>query len=148
MPGHHCIDNAIHTYAGIQLRAECARVMRAQDCFEPTGLAKITGAYNLPAKWIAHTVGPITNGSPNDEDRALLASCYESCMDAALEVGAASVAFCCIGTGLFGFPQEEAAEIAVRTVRGWLDKSESDIRVVFDVFLESDERIYRDILFR
>ena len=147
VPGHHCIDNAIHTYAGIQLRAECARIMRVQDGPEPTGLAKITEAYNLPAKWIAHTVGPIANGSPNDEDRALLASCYESCMDAALELGATSIAFCCIGTGVFGFPQEEAAEIAVRTVRGWLDKSESDIHVVFDVFLESDERIYRDILF-
>ena len=147
VPGHHCIDNAIHTYAGIQLRAECARIMRAQGRLEPTGLAKMTGAYNLPAKWIAHTVGPIADGSPNDEDRALLASCYASCMDAALEAGAASIAFCCIGTGVFGFPQEEAAQIAVRTVRGWLDESESGIHVVFDVFLESDERIYRDILF-
>lgn len=147
VPGHHCIDNAIHTYAGIQLRAECARIMRAQGHPEPTGLAKMTEAYNLPAKWIAHTVGPIANGSPDDEDRALLASCYESCMDAALEAGAANIAFCCVGTGIFGFPQEEAAKLAVRTVRRCLDESESDIHVVFDVFLESDERIYRDILF-
>ena len=147
VPGHHCIDSAIHTYAGIQLRAECARIMRSQGRPEPTGLAKMTGAYNLPAKWIVHTVGPIADGSPDAEDRALLASCYESCMDAALEAGAASIAFCCIGTGVFGFPQEEAAQIAVHTVRGWLDESESGIHVVFDVFLESDERIYRDILF-
>ena len=147
VPGHHCIDNAIHTYAGIQLRAECARIMRSQGRPEPTGLAKMTGAYNLPAKWIAHTVGPIADGSPDAEDRALLASCYESGMDAALEAGAASIAFCCIGTGVFGFPQEEAAQIAVRTVRGWLDESESSIHVVFDVFLESDKKIYRDILF-
>ena len=147
VPGHHCIDNAIHTYAGIQLRAECARIMQAQGRPEPTGLAKMTGAYNLPAKWVVHTVGPIADGNPDDEDRALLASCYESCLDAARETGAESIAFCCIGTGVFGFPQKEAAEIAVRTVRRWLDGNGPGIHVVFDVFLESDERIYRDVLF-
>lgn len=87
VPGHHCIDNAIHTYAGIQLRAECARIMQTQGRPEPSGLAKMTGAYNLPAKWVAHTVGPIADGNPDDEDRALLASCYESCLDAARETG-------------------------------------------------------------
>ena len=147
VPGHRCIDNAIHTYAGIQLRAECARIMRAQGHPEPTGMSKMTGAYNLPSRWIAHTVGPVADGSPDDTDRALLASCYGSCLDAAQKAGAESIAFCCIGTGVFGFPQEEAARIAVRTVRGWLDENKSDIHVVFDVFLESDERIYRDILF-
>ena len=121
--------------------------MQAQGRPEPTGLAKMTGAYNLPAKWVAHTVGPIADGNPGDEDRALLASCYESCLDAARETGAESIAFCCIGTGVFGFPQKEAAEIAVRTVRRWLDGNGPGTHVVFDVFLESDERIYRDILF-
>lgn len=147
VPGHHCIDNAIHTYAGIQLRAECARIMQAQGHPEPTGLAKMTGAYNLPAKRVAHTVGPIADGSPSDEDRALPASCYANCLDATQKAGAESIAFCCIGTGVFGFPQEEATQIAVRTVREWLDGNEPGIHVVFDVFLESDERIYRDILF-
>lgn len=147
VPGHHCIDNAIHTYAGIQLRAECARIMVAQGYEEPTGQAKITGAYNLPAKRIIHTVGPIAGGCPTDLHRRQLASCYESCLDLAKAEGLRSIAFCCISTGIFGFPQREAAEIAVRTVRAWLGTSSSDIAVVFNVFGEEDEHIYRDLLF-
>jgi len=146
VPGHHCIDNAIHTYAGVQLRMECAKIMAAQGMEEPTGQVKVTGAYNLPAKRILHTVGPIANGCPTARHRAQLASCYRSCLDAAEAEGLRSVAFCCISTGIFGFPQKEAAEIAVRTVRTWLDRISSDITVIFNVFGSEDERIYRELL--
>jgi len=146
VPGHHCIDNAIHTYAGVQLRIECARLMDAQGGEEPTGQAKVTSAYNLPARRIIHTVGPIANGCPTARHRAELASCYRSCLDAAAAEGLRSIAFCCISTGIFGFPQKEAAAIAVRTVRAWLAETGADMVVVFNVFGEKDERLYRDLL--
>ena len=146
VPGHHCIDNAIHTFAGVQLRAECARIMEAQGHEEPTGTAKITSAYNLPARHVIHTVGPIANGRPTDLHREELASCYRSCLDLAAANDLRSIAFCCISTGIFGFPQEEAAEIAVRTVREWLDGHDADMAVVFNVFMQKDDSIYRDLL--
>lgn len=146
VPGHHCIDNAIHTFAGVQLRAECARIMEAQGHEEPTGTAKITSAYNLPARHVIHTVGPIANGRPTDLHREELASCYRSCLDLASANDLHSIAFCCISTGVFGFPQEEAAEIAVRTVREWLDGHDADMVVVFNVFMPKDESIYGDLL--
>ncbi len=145
-PLHYCIDNAIHTFAGVQLRAECARLMSAQGHEEPTGQAKVTDAYNLPARRVIHTVGPIANGMPTARHRVELASCYRSCLDAAAAEGLRSVAFCCISTGVFGFPQREAARIAVRTVRVWLDEHSSSMTVVFNVFLAQDEKIYRDEL--
>ena len=146
VPGHHCIDNAIHTYAGVQLRIECARLMDAQGGEEPTGQAKVTSAYNLPARRIIHTVGPIANGCPTARHRAELASCYRSCLDAAAAEGLRSIAFCCISTGIFGFPQKEAAAIAVRTVRAWLAETGTEMVVVFNVFGEKDERLYRALL--
>ena len=145
VPGHHCIDNAIHTYAGVQLRTECARIMEEQGHEEPTGQAKATAAYNLPSKRIIHTVGPIANGCPTDLHREQLASCYTSCLDLAASESLRSIAFCCISTGVFGFPQQEAAEIAVRTVREWLDTTRADITVVFNVFSGKDERIYQGV---
>ena len=146
VPGHHCIDNAVHTFAGVQLRAECARIMDAQGFDEPTGTAKITPAYNLPAKHIIHTVGPIANGHPTDGHREQLAACYRSCLDVAAEQNLGSVAFCCISTGIFGFPQKEAAGIAVRTVRDWLDHHDADMTVVFNVFTPEDEALYAQAL--
>lgn len=146
VPGHHCIDNAIHTYAGVQLRLECARLMAAQGHEEPTGVAKVTDAYNLPAMRVIHTVGPIANGYPTARHRAQLATCYRSCLDAAAAEGLRSIAFCCISTGIFGFPQREAADIAVRSVRAWLEGAESDLTVVFNVFGAADERLYRELL--
>ena len=145
-PGHHCIDNAIHTYAGVQLRIECNRLMQAQGYEEPTGQAKVTYAYNLPSKRVVHTVGPIANGRPTDLHREQLASCYRSCLDAAASEGLRSIAFCCISTGVFGFPQEEAAGIAVRTVRERINTTGLEMIVVFNVFGEKDERIYRELL--
>lgn len=146
VPGHHCIDNAIHTYSGVQLRAECARLMEEQGTEEPTGMAKITPAYNLPCKHVIHTVGPIANGNPTNLHRAQLASCYTNCLGLAASEGLASIAFCCISTGVFGFPQREAAQIAVRTVKEWLGSHGSEMRVVFNVFSKTDERIYRELL--
>lgn len=116
-PLHNCIDNCIHTFAGLRLRNKCAEIMREQEHEEPTGQAKITPAYNLPCKYVIHTVGPIVSGKLTARDEELLASCYKSCLALAEETGLRSVAFCCISTGVFGFPQRRAAEIAVQTVK-------------------------------
>lgn len=149
-PLHYCIDNAIHTFAGMQLRYECARIMIEQGHEEPTGKAKITPAYNLPAKHVIHTVGPIANGALNDKLREQLASSYRSCLEASVEAGDTSVAFCCISTGVFGFPAKDAARIAVDTTRAWLDDRESAGKeipiIVLNVFLDSDEDIYKRLL--
>ena len=146
VPGHHCIDNAIHTFAGVQLRVECARIMESQGHEEPTGAAKVTDAHNLPAKRIIHTVGPIANGRPTDLHREQLASCYSSCLDLAAAEGLRSVACCCIRTGVFGCPKGEAAEIAVRAVSRWLNENGSDMAVAFNVFGHDDEAVYRSLL--
>lgn len=146
-PLHSCIDNAIHTFAGVQLRLECAQLMAAQGYEEPTAQAKVTDAYNLPARRVIHTVGPIAAGRPSQRHRRELAQCYTACLDAAAGEGLGSIAFCCISTGVFSFPQEEAARIAVRTVRAWLDAHpQADIRVIFNVFLDEDAAIYRRLL--
>ena len=146
VPGHHCIDNAIHTFAGVQLRLECARIMDAQGHEEPTGCAKITAAYNLPSRHVVHTVGPIANGRPSELHRSQLASCYRRCLDLAQGNSLSSITFCCISTGVFGFPQQEAAEIALKTVREWLDRTGSQMTVVFNAFSDKDYDIYADLL--
>lgn len=146
-PLHYCIDNAIHTFAGVQLRAACAALMQAQGHPEPTAQAKITDAFNLPSRFVVHTVGPIADGRPTDTHRRQLAECYGACLDAAAEAGLASIAFCCISTGVFGFPQAEAASIAVVTVRRWLDEHpDTPMTVVFNVFSETDESLYHPLL--
>ncbi|MDY2788571.1 MAG: protein-ADP-ribose hydrolase [Atopobium sp.] len=144
--GHHCIDNAIHTFAGVQLRMECAKIMASQGHEELTGLAKITKAYNLPAKHVIHTVGPIANGHPTNLHRMQLASCYKNCLDLALKNNLSSLAFCCISTGVFGFPQKEAAEIAVTTIRDWLNQTHSQITIVCNVFSHTDWETYSELL--
>lgn len=150
VPGHHCIDNAIHTFAGVQLRLECARLMAEQGYPEPTGMAKVTDAFNLPSKTIIHTVGPIAEGNATPSDCALLANCYTACLDAALDASCTSIAFCCISTGVFGFPQERAARIAVSSVVEWLKAQESACasvpEVIFNVFLDTDRACYEEIL--
>ena len=144
-PGHNCIDNVIHSAAGLQLREECASIMRAQGHEEPTGQVKITKGYNLPAKHVLHTVGPIIEGPLTEKDRELLASCYRSCLKLAEENRLKSVAFCCISTGVFRFPKEEAARIAVSTVRGYLEKGTIE-KVIFCVHGEENLRIYQNLL--
>ena len=149
-PLHYCIDNAIHTFAGIQLRLECARIMRKQGHPEPTGQAKVTPAYNLPSHHVIHTVGPIANGSPTQEHREQLASSYRACLNAAAQADDSSVAFCCISTGAFGFPSEQAAPLAVETVRTWLAERDTAglpaPTVIFNMYKDSDEALYRDLL--
>lgn len=146
-PCHSCIDNIIHSFAGVQLRIKCNELMEAQGHEEETGKAKITPAYNLPSKFVLHTVGPIILGELEEEDCRLLADCYRSCLSLAAENGLRSVAFCCISTGVFRFPQERAAEIAVKTVKAFLDHSETSLkRVIFNVFKDSDWEIYSNIL--
>ena len=146
-PCHSCIDNIIHSFAGVQLRIKCSELMEAQGHEEETGKAKITPAYNLPSKFVLHTVGPIILGELEEEDCRLLADCYRSCLSLAAENGLRSVAFCCISTGVFRFPPERAAEIAVKTVKAFLDHSETSLkRVIFNVFKDSDWEIYSNIL--
>lgn len=140
------VGNVIHSAAGLQLREECAAIMRAQGHEEPTGQAKLTGGYNLPARHVLHTVGPIITGELTDRDREELASCYRSCMALAVENGLRSVAFCCISTGVFRFPREEAARIAVRTVRAFLRTDASLEKVVFCVHGDENRRIYEKLL--
>ena len=145
-PCHNCIDNCIHTYAGIQLRLDCAELMESQGYEEPTGQAKITPAYNLPCDYVIHTVGPIVRGKLKKQHCDLLASCYRSCLKLADETGITSIAFCCISTGVFMFPNEKAAEIAVQTVKEYKAETGSKMEVIFNVFKESDEQIYSKIL--
>ena len=146
IPNHRCIDNAIHTYAGVELRLACAELMELQGYPEPTGQAKITPAFNLPCRYVLHTVGPIISGIVTKEDKELLASCYRSCLELAAENGLESVAFCCISTGEFHFPNELAAEIAIRTVKEFHKKQTSVKKVIFNVFKNLDKKIYEKLL--
>ena len=146
VPNHRCIDNAIHSFAGIELRLECAAIMKTQVHEEPTGQAKLTKAYNLPSKYVLHTVGPIVMGTLTNQDKNDLASCYRSCMRLAAEHDLESVAFCCISTGEFHFPNEEAAKIAVTTVKEEMNRKTSIKKVVFNVFKDYDKEIYETLL--
>ena len=145
-PCHNCIDNCIHTFAGVRLRYHCNQIMELQGYEEPTGKAKITPAYNLPCDYVIHTVGAIVQGALKQEHCRQLESCYQSCLEIAVQNQIKSIAFCCISTGVFGFPQREAAEIAVRTVRQF--RGQNDIQVIFNVFREDDYDIYKGLLDR
>ena len=141
-PCHGCIDNAIHSAAGLQLRGECAELMKRQGHEEPAGQAKITRAYNLPCRYVIHTVGPVVSGDLTDLHREQLASCYRSCLELAAAKGLKTVAFCCLSTGVFRFPNEEAARIAVAAVR----KHDGGLKVIFNVFKDWDYEIYQKLL--
>lgn len=155
-PMHGCIDNVIHTMAGIQLRLACAEMMAAQGHEEPVGHAKVTPGFNLPAKHVIHTVGPLIEGMPTRRHQEQLAACYTSCLDAAHKEGCATVAFPCISTGAFMFPNEQAARIAVDSVRSWLDRQDRTAhaageepvvhKVVFDLYTQEDMDAYQGIL--
>ena len=146
IPNHRCIDNTIHTYAGVELRLACEELMEQQGYPEPTGRAKITPAYNLPCRYVLHTVGPIINGRVSKADEELLSSCYRSCLELAAENSLESLAFCCISTGEFHFSNELAAEIAVATVKEFLRKQTSVKKVIFNVFKDLDKAIYEKLL--
>ncbi len=145
-PNHGCIDNCIHTFAGIQLRSACNEIMQKQGHEEATGTAKITPAFNLPCDYVLHTVGPIIRGRLTERDRELLASCYRSCLTLAEQNHVKSVAFCCISTGEFHFPNNRAAQIAVSTVKEYKEQTNSEIEVIFNVFKDIDLQIYRKLL--
>ena len=146
IPSHRCIDNAIHTFAGVELRLACGELMEQQGYPEPTGQAKITPAFNLPCKYVLHTVGPIVKGRVTKQDEALLSSCYRSCLELAAENGLESVAFCCISTGEFHFPNEQAAQIAIETVKQFMNTKTSVKKVIFNVFKDLDNEIYARLL--
>ncbi len=145
-PCHSCIDNMIHTMSGVQLRLACHEIMRKQGHEEPAGRAKITPGFNLPCRYVLHTVGPIVEGLLTPMHEELLSSCYSSCLELAQENGIGSIAFCCISTGVFMFPPQRAAEIAVATVRKWLEETGSGMKVIFNVFRDTDREIYDRLL--
>ncbi|WP_323155902.1 protein-ADP-ribose hydrolase [Streptococcus suis] len=145
VPHHRCIDNAIHSQAGLQLRLACYQLMKAQGHLEATGQAKITPAYNLPANYVIHTVGPIIQEEVRSQDEALLASSYQKSLELAVEKGLTSIAFCCISTGEFRFPQKRAAEIAIKTVRAFVH-DHPQLQVIFNVFKDEDREIYQELL--
>ncbi|MCI8969076.1 MAG: protein-ADP-ribose hydrolase [Lachnospiraceae bacterium] len=146
VPCHGCIDNAIHSAAGIELRLECSRIMEKQKTEEPAGRAKITKAYNLPCRYVLHTVGPIIRGAVTGKDQNLLSACYRSCLELAAACQLKSIAFCCISTGEFHFPNEKAAEIAIQTVQDYQKKDQNSLEVVFNVFKDNDYKIYQQLL--
>ena len=146
VPCHGCIDNAIHTFAGVQLREACFNIMQKQQHEEKTGESKITPAFNLPCRYILHTVGPIVHGHLTKQDRDQLTSCYRSCLELALQNSLKSIAFCCISTGEFHFPNDKAAEIAVQTVIDYKENTHSKIEVIFNVFKKIDWDIYQHLL--
>jgi O-acetyl-ADP-ribose deacetylase (regulator of RNase III) len=141
-PCHSCIDNCIHTYAGIQLRNYCQDLMDRQGFPEPTGQAKITPAFNLPCNYVIHTVGPIVEGRLTQAHRDQLAGCYRACLKLAEEYQVGSIAFCCISTGVFRFPNDAAADIAVSTVKQYKAETGSRLKVIFNVFKEADQQLY------
>lgn len=147
LPGHNCIDNMIHTFAGVQLRNECHQLMQEQGVLEETGKAKITKAYNLPCHYILYTVGPIIKDEVTKQDEVLLASCYEHCLQLAEKNNLKTIAFCCISTGVFCFPNEKAAKIAIETVQRYMKYSSIE-KVIFNVFKDIDENIYRKLLYK
>ena len=145
-PCHGCIDNAIHTYAGVQLRLACAELMEQQGHEEETGKAKITPAFNLPCRYVLHTVGPIVQGWLTKKDKELLASCYRSCLELAEENNLRNIAFCCISTGEFHFPNDKAAQIAIQTVKEYRQETHTKMEVILNVFKDEDYKIYRRLL--
>lgn len=150
IPLHNCIDNVIHSASGIQLRLECDKIMKAQNKDEEIGKAKITDAYNLASNYVIHTVGPAIpqNSKPDELDCKRLESCYSSCLEIANQYNLKSIAFCCISTGVFNFPQKMAAEIAIKTVKEYLKSNETSLEhVIFNVFVDEDYFIYKNLLF-
>ncbi len=144
IPNHDCIDNIIHTKAGVELRLECAKIMESQGRKEAVGRAKITSGYNLPADHVVHTVGPyVKDGKVSKMKEDLLEKCYKSCLKLADREGLSNIAFCSISTGVFGFPKEAAAKIAIDTAKEYLGNTNSGLEVIFNVFDDEDLNIYR-----
>ena len=153
IPMHTCIDNCIHSFAGVQLRAECAEKMEelrekyGQDYEQPTAVPMLTGAYDLPADHVIHIVGPVVNGKVTPEQDDELSLCYSRILDLCMENSIKTVAFCAVSTGVFGFPQERACRIAVGTVSEWLSSHEGAVdKVIFNVFSDRNRELYEHVL--
>lgn len=141
IPLHHCIDNAIHSFAGLQVRRDLYDVMQKQGHKEKNGFVKVTKGYNLPSKYIFHTVGPIYDKSNQNEID--LENCYLSCLKKADEMGLESIVFCSISTGVFSFPIDKASDIAINTVKDYLKAENKNIKkVIFDLFSDNDYYVY------
>jgi len=145
VPLHSCIDNAIHSKAGLEVRRDLMQVMSRQGHEEENGKVKVTQGYNLPSAWIFHTVGPQVRGSVTSQDEEDLRSCYLSCLKEADRRNVKSLVFPCLSTGLFDYPIEPASLLAVMTVKNYLEKTGSNLHVVFDVFSPRDESVYRNV---
>lgn len=139
-PLHNCIDNIIHSNAGIQVRLNCNEIMRGND--ELNGKVKVTKAYNLPSKYIFHTVGAIVYGNVTKQNQNDLKNCYLSCLDKAAEMKLNSIAFCCISTGVYGYPKDKACSLAVQTVKDWQAQTHSNVKIIFNVFTDEDRCYY------
>lgn len=144
VPGHHCIDNAIHSFAGLQVRRDMMEIMEEQGHDEPNGCCKVTSGYNLPSKYIFHTVGPVYTGMERDEID--LSNCYLSCLRKADEMHLKNIVFCSLSTGVFGYPIEKAAKIAVETTERYLNDGSGIEKVVYNVFSERDYEVYKGLL--
>lgn len=142
IPCHNCIDNQIGSNAGVCLRLECNEIMKKLNYNLPTGNAIITKAYNLPSKYIIHTVGPIIYNEVTKKDEDMLADCYKNSLEIALQNNIKSIAFPCISTGVFKFPKEKASKIAIKAVDEFIRQRNKDVKVVFCVFSQEDEEIY------
>jgi len=153
VPMHVCIDNCIHTFAGVQLRNECNNIMNkfreknGKDYEQPTAVPIITDGYNLPAKKVIHIAGPIVSKRLTETNIQDLKNCYKNILDMCLKHNLKSVSFCCISTGVFSFPNKKAAEIAVETVTNWLTQNKDKIdRIIFNVFKDEDKICYEQYL--
>lgn len=146
VPLHNCIDNAIHSFAGLQVRRDCLNLMEKQGHEEENGKCKVTKAYNLPSKFIFHTVGPIINGKVTSKNRIDLKNCYLNCLKKADEMNLNSIVFCSISTGVYGFPISEASNIAISTVKEYIKLTNTKLKIVFDVFSKEDYKIYESKL--
>lgn len=145
-PNHKCVDNVIHSFAGVQLRLACHEIMEQQGKPEKTGTAKITPAFNLPSNHIIHTVGPIVHENLEEHHKIGLEHCYLSCLNLGLQHDLTSIAFCCISTGEYRFPHDVACQIAINTVSKFLKKYHNPLTVVFNVFKDTDFTLYKERL--
>ena len=159
LPTHKCLDNILHAQAGPRLRVACAKMkeqLKIHD--DDNGQCRVTEAFSLPAKYVFHTVGPnlveynrrgepLPPRKPTNVDRAELTSCYTTCLDTALELGVKSLAFCCISTGVFGYPSDEAAQLALMTTQEWMNRNAGKAvpLVIFNVFLDKDLHVYQKV---
>lgn len=139
-PLHNCIDNCIHSFAGVQVRLDCNDMMKGKQ--EPNGQVKVTSGYNLPSKFIFHTVGPIVHGIVTKQNETDLRNCYLSCLNKAKEMNLKSIAFCCLSTGVFGYPKNKACALAIKTVKTWQEQNGYDINIIFNVFTDEDRCCY------